>query len=101
MGFKLGEILSRLMGPGGGEASGGARAEAVEYRGYTIRPTCRRDGGQWLTVGVIAKQVGDELKEEQFIRADKYASKEDAEACALNKGRQIIDEQGDRLFGEG
>ena len=101
MGFKLGDILSRLLGSGGGEGSGEARAEAVEYKGYTIRPACRRDGGQWLTVGVIAKQVGDELKEEQFIRADKYASKEDAEACALTKGRQIIDEQGDRLFGDG
>jgi hypothetical protein len=101
MGFKFGGILSRLLGSGAAAASGVADAEAVEYKGYKIRPACRRDGGQWLTVGVIAKQVGDELKQEQFIRADKYATKEDAEACAITKGRQIIDEQGDRLFRDG
>lgn len=99
MGFKLGEMFGRLMGSDAAAGSG-TQAESFEYKGFTIRPACRRDGGQWLTVGIIAKQVGDELKEEEFIRADKYASKEDAEACAITKGRQIIDEQGDRLFRE-
>ena len=74
---------------------------AVEYKGYTIRPASRREGSQWLTVGVISKELAGELKEHSFIRADMYASKEDADACAVRKARQIIDERDDKLFPAG
>jgi hypothetical protein len=32
------------------------------------------------------------------VRADRMSSKDDLISMALGKGRQIIDEQGDRIF---
>ena len=93
----LGKLLRALVG--GGEAKEAAAAgPAFEYQGYTIRATPRRQGSQWLTVGVIAKEVGGELKEQSFIRADTHATREDAENCAIGKARTIIDQQGEDLF---
>ncbi len=94
MAFKLGSIFRSILGSGDGQASG----PAVDYKGYTIRPASRREGSQWLTVGVISKELAGEVKDYQFVRADMYASKEDADACAIRKAQQIIDEQGDKLF---
>jgi len=37
-------------------------------------------------------------KEHRFIRADAYASYDDAVTFTVNKARQIIDLQGDRIF---
>ena len=91
----LGKLLRALVG-GGEEAA--TEGTAFEYQGYTIRATPRRQGSQWLTVGVIAKEVGGELKEQSFIRADTHATRQDAENCAIGKAKQIIDQQGEDLF---
>lgn len=101
MASKLGSFFRSLLGPGDGQATGQADGPAVEYKGYTIRPASRREGSQWLTVGVISKDLAGEVKDHQFIRADMYASKEDADACAIRKAKQIIEEQGDKLFQKG
>jgi hypothetical protein len=101
-GSKIGKLFGALLGPKGGKAAGaapgGAVGEAVDYKGFAIRPAPRREGTQWLTAGVISKQVGDQVKEQHFIRADFFSSKEEADSCALRKARQIIDEQGEKLF---
>ena len=99
MGNKLGNFFRQLVG-GGGDADEGASSDApsTEYKGYAIRPACRREGSQWLTVGVISKTFDDGVREHEFIRADFYASKDDAEACAITKAKRIIDEQGDCIF---
>jgi hypothetical protein len=39
------------------------------------------------------------LKEHQFIRADAFASYGDAVTFTLGKARQMIDLQGERIFG--
>ncbi len=101
MASKLGRIFRNLLSPGDGQTAGQASGPAVEYKGYTIRPASRREGSQWLTVGVISKELAGEVKDHQFVRADMHASKEDADACAVRKARQIIDEQGDKLFPAG
>ncbi|WP_299398345.1 HlyU family transcriptional regulator [Pelagibius sp.] len=90
-------FLSKLFGGGGGETAAPS-AEAIEYKGFQIQPAARRQGGQWLTAGVIRKEVDGEVREHSFLRADTHASQQDADDFALVKGRQIIDEQGDRLF---
>ena len=90
-------FLSKLFGGGGGETAAPS-AEAIEYKGFQIQPAARRQGGQWLTAGVIRKEVDGEMREHSFLRADTHASQQDADDFALVKGRQIIDEQGDRLF---
>jgi hypothetical protein len=46
----------------------------------------------------ISKPSDDGVKEHHFIRADLHANKDDADACAVMKGKRIVDEQGDRMF---
>jgi hypothetical protein len=95
-------FLKRLFGGGGGESSGGgagATAAEAEHKGFLIKATPFKEGGQFQTCGVISKEIGGVLKEHRFIRADRFAALEDAANHALIKGRQVIDEQGDRLFG--
>jgi hypothetical protein len=76
-------------------------AEAIEHEGYLIRPAPRRQGSGWLTAGSIAKQFPDGPKEHQFVRADTFGDREAACAFAVSKAKQIIAEQGDRMFGAG
>jgi hypothetical protein len=101
MASKLTSFLRRAMGSTGSDETEDARGAAIEYEGYTIQPAARRQGSQWLTAGVISKAFGDEVKEHAFVRADVYANKEDAETCAVTKGKRIVDEQGDRMFEKG
>ena len=75
-----------------------AVAKEIEHKGFTIQATPYKDAGQYQTCGVVAKEVGGERKAHQFIRADRFASLDEAIDCSLMKGRQIVDEQGERLF---
>lgn len=100
MGTKFTKVLRRLMGAKSTEATHEESEQAVEYMGYMIRPAARRQGSQWVTAGVITKQFADQVKEHHFIRADVYSAKDDADACAIAKGKRIIDERGDGLFEE-
>lgn len=85
---------------GGGEASSKDEppAEAIEHNGFTIVATPFTEDGQYQTCGVISKEIDGELKQHRFVRADRFASKEDAIDVAQRKARQIIDEQGERIF---
>lgn len=89
----------KLFGGGGGGAGEEAAGEPVEHKGFLIRPTPFTEGGQYQTCGIITKEIGGEVKEHRFIRADRFASKDDAIDVTLRKARQIIDEQGERIFG--
>ena len=89
---------SALFGRGAG-AGGAKPSEPVEYKGYVIRAApFANNGGHYQTSGVIAREVDGVRKEHRFIRADSYASYDDAVTFTLNKARQIIDLQGDRMF---
>ena len=72
--------------------------EAVEYKGFRIRPAPYRADGQFQTAGTIEKDFPDGMKEHRFVRAETHAAREDAATFAISKGKQIIDEQGDRIF---
>jgi hypothetical protein len=87
-------LLSRLFGGGGAQAA----AEAVEYEGYLIRPAPFASKGQYQTCGTIEKELGGELKQYQFIRAEAHPSRDQAIEFSIAKAKQIIDEQGDRIF---
>lgn len=92
----LKELWDRLMGahPGAQEAA----AEAVEYKGYRIRPNPYQSGSQYQTAGTIEKDFPTGLKEHRFVRAESHPSKDDAVEFSVLKARQIIDQQGDRMF---
>ena len=95
---KLKAALSRF--GGGGEGAASARSlPPTEYKGYRIKPAPYRSGGQFQTAGTIEKDFPDGMKEHRFIRAETHPSEEDAASFAVVKAKQIIDQQGDRIFG--
>lgn len=73
----------------------------IEHGGFTIRAEpYRAEGGQFQTAGTVVKVIDGETREHRFVRADRFAGIEDATQFALSKGRQLVDEQGERLFCE-
>jgi len=85
-------------GGGGGGAASAKHADPVEYKGCVIRAAPYKNNGHYQTAGVITKEIDGVQKEHRFIRADAYASYDDAVTFTVNKARQIIDLQGDRIF---
>jgi hypothetical protein len=92
-------FLKRLFGGGESAKAEPATAAETEHKGFIIRATPFKEGGQFQTCGVVAKEIGGVLKEHKFIRADRFATLDDAVNVSLSKGRQLVDEQGERLFG--
>ena len=93
-------FLSALFG--GGHRGGGAGVNApepVEYKGFVIRAAPFRHEGQYQTAGSIERELAGALKEHRFVRADAFATYEDAVTFTLGKARQMIDLQGERMFG--
>ena len=92
-------LLKRLFGLGGGETQApSAPAQTEEYEGFAIAATPYKEGGQYQLCGVISKTIDGERREHRFIRADRFASLDDAVQMTLMKARQIIDQQGERIF---
>jgi hypothetical protein len=92
-------FFSALFGRGGSAATAKA-ADPVEYKGYVISAAPYKNNGHYQTAGTITREIGGVRKEHRFIRADAYATYDDAVNFTLNKARQIIDLQGDRIFEE-
>jgi hypothetical protein len=90
-------FLSALFGRRGG-AKAGRPAEPVEYKGFIIRAAPYKNNGHYQTAGTIEREIGGVRKEHRFIRADSYAAYEDAVTFTVNKARQIVDLQGDKIF---
>ncbi|MBN9059456.1 HlyU family transcriptional regulator [Kaistia sp. MMO-174] len=92
-------FLKKLFGGGGGGPSPAeAKGEATEYKGYNIRPAPYSEGGQYKTAGYIEKTIDGVEKSYRFVRVDSHTSRDAAADFAVIKGKQIIDEQGDRIF---
>lgn len=95
-------FLKRLFGGGGGAGSeaesSAVPAERQEHKGFSIAATPYKVEGQFQTCGVISKEIDGAQKQHRFVRADRFSSQQEATDMALRKARQIIDEQGDRIF---
>ncbi len=74
-------------------------AEPVEYKGFVIRAAPFKSEGQYQTAGVIEREISGVRKEHQFVRADAFATYDDAVSFTLAKARQMVDLQGERMFG--
>jgi hypothetical protein len=93
-------FLSALFGCGHRGGGAGENApEPVEYKGFVIRAAPFRHEGQYQTAGSIERELAGALKEHRFVRADAFATYEDAVTFTLGKARQMIDLQGERMFG--
>ncbi len=91
-------FLKKLFGGGGAADAPAKPARVAEHEGYVIRATPFQENGQWQTCGMISKEVGGQVREKRFIRADRFPSQEMAADHAIVKAKQIIDQQGERLF---
>jgi hypothetical protein len=91
-------FLKRLFG-GGGSAEPSRPAKELEHEGFLIKATPFQENGQWQTSGIITKEIDGAAKEHRFIRADRFPSQDMAADHAIVKGKQIIDQMGERLFG--
>ncbi len=68
------------------------------YKGHTIRAVTMMNGREFQLAGTIEKVIDGETRTYNFVRADRFASRDDMSNVALSKGRQIIDEQGDGIY---
>jgi hypothetical protein len=95
----LRSLWARLTGAGGESAPAEPpRLEAIEYNGFRIRPAPYKAAGGYQTAGTIEKDFPEGMKEHAFIRAETHPSLDEAAAFAIAKGKQIIDQQGERVF---
>lgn len=85
---------------GGGAKSEPAAAPGEEYQGFIIRPTPMQVGSEFQLAGTIEKEIDGTLHTHKFVRADRMSSRDDAVSFALAKGRQIVDEQGVKVFSQ-
>ena len=91
-------FLKKLFGIGAG-GPGKALPERTEpYEGFEIRATPYEEEGKYQLCGVISREVDGVRREHRYVRADRFSTIEDAIDMTLFKGRQIIDQTGDRLF---
>lgn len=72
-----------------------AEAAGEDYNGFRITPAPIREGGQFR----VAARIGKDGRVHQLIRADTMGSEDEARAASIRKARQVIDEQGERIFG--
>lgn len=66
-----------------------------DHKGFRITPRPIREGATYRVSALIEKDG----RRHELIRADTMASLDEATALSLAKARQMIDEQGERLFG--
>ena len=91
-------FLKKLFGMGAAEPKAQMPVETLDYNGYHIATMPMAEGGQFRLCAHVSKEVGGELKTHKLIRADMLPTKEEASTAAIRKSRQVIDEQGERIF---
>ena len=84
--------LSKIFGGGGSNA---AATVPETYKDFSITPQPQRDANGWRIAALIEKDG----KSHTLIRADLLESFDAAAEASIRKGKQMIDEQGERLFG--
>ncbi len=97
-------FLKKLFGFGGNESGGQdapANGPSQTHEGFTITATCYENNGRWQLSGVISKEIDGAVREHRFIRADSFATREDAEQMVFFKARQMIEQMGDRVLDKG
>ena len=83
---------------GAGEGKSAGPHSSVEHEGYLIEARPYPEGGQYQVAGTVSKTIGGERKEHYFVRADRCVSIDDAAEMAIRKGKQLIEQVGERMF---
>ncbi len=88
-------LFSKLFGGGGAKPA----KEPEVYKDFRIFPEPQSGAGGFRIAARIEKEVGGETKTHHLLRADTVQSAEEAETFSIRKAKQLIDEQGERIFG--
>jgi hypothetical protein len=93
-------MILRFLRRGGGRREGRPAevAERETYQGFVVLARPIREQGQWRLAGSICREGDEEGARHDFVRADTMADREECIRMSLLKGRQLVDEQGDRLL---
>ena len=91
-------FLKKLFG-GSSEPRIPSVAAEETYKDFHIAATPMPEGGQYRLAATLTKTVGGEERSHRLIRADLFQSEDEAASFAIRKAKQMIDEQGERLFG--
>ncbi|WP_136443115.1 HlyU family transcriptional regulator [Pacificoceanicola onchidii] len=83
---------------GGGGDSKAPALETIEYEGFRITADPMNEDGQFRLSAVIEAEVDGETKTHRLIRADLIREYDVAVEASVNKAKQMIDQQGKRLF---
>jgi hypothetical protein len=78
----------------------GAIAAREDYRGFELLARPVREHGQWRLAGTVRRGNGDAAADYDFVRADTMADHDECVRMCLVKARQLVDEQGERLFAD-
>lgn len=98
----MASFLSKLFGGGSNKSAGRSkRSDPVSYSDLTIEAAPEEAGDQWRLAGFITQQTDAGPLERKFLRADTFPSRDEAIEYSIRKAKQIIDEQGARLFADG
>ena len=74
-------------------------AEPVLYNGFRIVAEPISEGPRFRVAAMIEKGDGAEKRTHRMIRADTLEDRDAAAEVATAKAKQMIDEQGEHLFG--
>ncbi|MDE1158642.1 MAG: HlyU family transcriptional regulator [Neorhizobium sp.] len=89
---------------GGGKPAAEAPVKEAEPQAHgdcRIIAAPMKEGNQYRLAGRIEKDVDGEVLIRTFVRADMFTSMDDAVEYTVRKARQIIDQNGASLFGDG
>ena len=89
-------FLKKLFG--GGAPAAPSPGKSLDHKGFAIEARPFKEGGQFQTAGRISKEIDGTVQSHDFIRADRFTTAEEAADHAFIKGRQIVDEQAERMF---
>ena len=93
-------FLKKLFGGGAGSKGGAdAKAATEDYKDYRITATPMSEGQSYRICAMIEKDIDGETRSHKLIRSDMVQGLEAAQAASFRKAKQVIDEQGDRIFG--
>ncbi|MEJ6402556.1 HlyU family transcriptional regulator [Yoonia sp. 2307UL14-13] len=87
-------LLSRLFGSNKPTDT----AQPETYNGMRIYAEPMREGNTYRLSARIEQDIDGTTREHRLIRADTFQDADAAASAAIAKAKQMIDEQGDRLF---
>ena len=77
-----------------------APAKSIEHKGFTVSAAPFEQDGRYQTAGTIEKEIDGVRRQHRFIRADSHPAMDQAVEFSIQKGCQIVDQMGERVFAE-